>query len=156
MRWFWIGRSAFAFSSSSSVAPDGGARSQGSVKVGRRRTGRGVDTHLHLNASSGSAADGHVEEDSWVWHDRSVCVSLVVVLVSLGRYAAFVFWGCTRTPHLQGGGVANWCFFSSTEASSFVFSGPHHGKSTQAASPRNTHKKIFLPPLFPPQRKIIP
>merc|ERR1719248_515466 len=33
-----------------------------------------VRKELHLNASSGSAADGHVEEDSWVWHDRSVCV----------------------------------------------------------------------------------
>ena len=58
--------------------------------------------------------------------------------------------GCTRTPHPKGkGGWRIVLLFFPTEASSFVFSGPHNGKSTQAASPSKT-KRFFCPPFFSP------
>ena len=79
--------------------------------------------------------------------DLFVFVSGVRWLVSLGRCAAFVFWGCTPIPKGRGGGWQIVLLFFNTEASSFVFLGPHNGKSTQAASLKtHTQKDFFAPP----------
>ena len=76
-------------------------------------------------------------------------------MVSLGRCAAFVFWGCIRTPHPQGGGGELWFFSSHQKLRVFFFQVRTTGNLLKPP-PLKRHTKRFFCPLFPPQRKIIP